>query len=74
MRRNPWVFLHAARLSFLARAVVASVGQARHIEFDRVAAFVASCDRETASGENGQGKNNTPHYRLSDWLASKTVP
>ena len=74
-RRKPRVSLHSLRgLSFLARAVIAGVGQARHVEFDWVAAFVASRDKETPNGETGQGKNNTPHYLLPDWLARKTAP
>ena len=46
---KPWISVLAARkkLSFLARAVVAGVGQAWHVEFDRVAAFVASGGKET---------------------------
>ncbi|PZR88747.1 MAG: hypothetical protein DLM68_06970 [Hyphomicrobiales bacterium] len=46
---EPWISVLAARLSFLARAVVAGAGQAWHVEFDRVAAFVASGGKEATN-------------------------
>jgi hypothetical protein len=47
-------------LSFLVRAVVTGIGQARHVEFDRVAAFVAS-GRKATKDETAQGQNNAAH-------------
>src|ERR1700730_18093445 len=47
-------------LSFLVRAVVTGIGQARHVEFDRVAAFVAS-GRKATKDETAQGQNDTAH-------------
>lgn len=49
---KPRYSFHAARaaprwLSFLVLAVVTGVGQARHVEFDRVAAFIASGHKAT---------------------------
>src|ERR1700730_487461 len=64
----------AEKFSFLARAVVAGVRQAWHVEFDRVAAFVATGGKETTNDETGQGKNNTAHYLPPDSRARKTVP
>lgn len=46
---EPWISVLAARLSLLARAVVAGVRQAWHVEFDRVATFVASGGKETTN-------------------------
>ena len=51
------------RFSFLARAVVAGVRQAWHVEFDRIAAFVASGGKETTNNA-GQGQNDTAHGLL----------
>jgi hypothetical protein len=46
--------------SFLLLAVVTGVGQARYIEFDRIAAFVASgC--KTTKDETAQAQNNAAH-------------
>jgi hypothetical protein len=42
------------------RAVVTGIGQARHVEFDRVAAFVAS-GRKATKDETAQGQNNAAH-------------
>jgi hypothetical protein len=36
-------------LSLLVRAVIAGFGQAGHIEFDRIAAFVASGGKQTTN-------------------------
>jgi hypothetical protein len=47
-------------LSFLAGAIVTGIGQARHVEFDRVAAFVASGHKATKD-ETGQGQNDVAH-------------
>ena len=62
---KPRYSFHAARaaprwLSFLVLAVVTGVGQARHVEFDRVAAFVAS-GRKATKDETAQGQNNAAH-------------
>jgi len=51
------------KLSFLARAVVAGFGQAGHVEFDRITAFVASGGNETTNNA-GQGQNETAHGLL----------
>lgn len=51
------------RLSVLARAVVAGFGQTGHVEFDRIAAFVASGGKETTNNA-GQGQNETAHGLL----------
>jgi hypothetical protein len=53
----------ARRLSFLARAVVAGVRQAWHIELDWITAFVASGGNETTYNA-GQGQNETAHGLL----------
>jgi hypothetical protein len=47
-------------LSLLVLAVVTGVGQARHIEFDRIAAFVASGCKATKH-KTTQAQNNTAH-------------
>jgi hypothetical protein len=62
MRRWLRVSFRAARrkLSFLGRAVVAGVRQAWHVEFDRVAAFVASDGNETTNYAE-QGQTDTAH-------------
>ena len=48
---EPPIPLFAARkkFSFLGRAFIAGFGQARQVEFDRVATFVASGDKETTN-------------------------
>jgi hypothetical protein len=51
------------KLSFLARAVVAGFGQAGHVEFDRIAAFVAAGGKETTNNA-GQSQNATAHGLL----------
>jgi hypothetical protein len=50
----------AVWLSFLVRGVVTGIGQARHVVFDRVAAFVASGCKATKD-ETAQGQNNAAH-------------
>ena len=68
---NPWcgfeppISLPCRRekLSFLGRIVIAGFGQARHVEFDWVAAFVASGGKE-ATNNAGQGQNETAHALL----------
>jgi hypothetical protein len=47
-------------LSFLVGAIVTGIGQARHVEFDRVAAFVASGHKATKD-ETAQGQNDVAH-------------
>jgi hypothetical protein len=47
-------------LSILVGAVVTGIGQARHVEFDRVAAFVASGHKATKD-ETAQGQNDVAH-------------
>src|SRR5208283_188325 len=50
----------AVWLSFLVRGVVTGIGQARHVVFDRVAAFVASSCKATKD-ETAKGQNNAAH-------------
>jgi hypothetical protein len=63
-------------LSFLVRAVVTGIGQARHVEFDRVAAFVAS-GRKATKDETAQGQKQCGASRFSwvgthaGWLLSR---
>jgi hypothetical protein len=45
---------------FLVRAVVAGVGQAWHVEFDRVAAFVAA-GRKATKDETAKNQNKAAH-------------
>jgi hypothetical protein len=59
------------RLSFLARAVVAGVRQAWHIELDWGAAFVASGGKETTNNA-GQGQNETAHGLLPSRVLPST--
>jgi hypothetical protein len=47
-------------LSFLMGAIVTGIGQARHVEFDRVAAFAASGHQATKD-ETAQGQNDVAH-------------
>jgi hypothetical protein len=51
------------KLSFLGRAVIAGFGQARHVEFDWIAALIAADGKETTNNA-GQSQNETEHGLL----------
>jgi hypothetical protein len=60
---------------FLVRAVVAGVGQAWHVEFDRVATFVAAGRKatkdETAKGQNKAAHLSSPGFAQAEQLLAR---
>jgi hypothetical protein len=60
-------------LSFLVGAVVTGIGQARHVEFDRVAAFVASGHKATKD-EAAQRQNDVAHLSSPGRHTCGTAP